>query len=411
MTSAQGRTPRFRIMPPARALILCALALAAAVGCRYRDPSIELLEGELRWMEDQLYMLEDELQSTSAQLAECQGQNCSCPPQYLNDTPGYAESPEYGMGEPIVIEGPQVQLPAEPTPAERGGSGFEREPPSSAKDQTMRPPADVDEEYGYEIVEPSVEIPEGESYEPDEMSPPVEPRPLRDGGGLSLPGEAPRLSPSPSPQPIEPMASQQSPDSPFNIELQSFHEPAAFVANVDASAAQVDAHVTHIVAHGRLSGGYDFDNYVTADDLLVVIEPRNAAGQYVALAGPISVVALDGTKTGADARISRWDFDAAEARRRIRESNDGKGIHLQLAWPDEKVAPKTDKILCLRPLRDRGGSQVGNRSAVGSGTARSQYGCLEGGPPTITRLDARSMGHVSAGATENRYRHDRAGQR
>ena len=48
------------------------------VGCRYRDPSIDLLEGELRWMEDQLYMMESELEGACRELGRCQDDKQQC---------------------------------------------------------------------------------------------------------------------------------------------------------------------------------------------------------------------------------------------------------------------------------------------------------------------------------------------
>ena len=59
---------------------LLLLACLHCCGCMAPDPSVELLEGELRWMENQLYMLEDELQQKCDQLADCRaniGSGCA----------------------------------------------------------------------------------------------------------------------------------------------------------------------------------------------------------------------------------------------------------------------------------------------------------------------------------------------
>ncbi len=64
----------------ARHWVILAIANLALVGCRYHDPSIDLLESELRWMEDQLYLLEDEVQTKARELDLCKnGQPSQAP--------------------------------------------------------------------------------------------------------------------------------------------------------------------------------------------------------------------------------------------------------------------------------------------------------------------------------------------
>jgi hypothetical protein len=46
-------------------------------GCRTPDPSVDLLEAEMRWLEDQLYLLDEQLHDRSQQLASCQVENAS----------------------------------------------------------------------------------------------------------------------------------------------------------------------------------------------------------------------------------------------------------------------------------------------------------------------------------------------
>lgn len=58
----------------ARGLFVSAICLLA-VGCQALDPSVELLESELRWMEDQLYMMDRQLDKCCQQLQKAQLQN------------------------------------------------------------------------------------------------------------------------------------------------------------------------------------------------------------------------------------------------------------------------------------------------------------------------------------------------
>jgi hypothetical protein len=107
--------------------------------------------------------------------------------------------------------------------------------------------------------------------------------------------------------------------------------------------AEVDAEVTHIVLNQKLTGGFDFDKSKTGDEgVTVVIEPRNGDGAYVPLSGELTVVLLDPAEEGEAQRIARFDFDAIEASRHLRKSLLGKGIHLDLRWPDQ--APRHEIV-------------------------------------------------------------------
>lgn len=107
---------------------------------------------------------------------------------------------------------------------------------------------------------------------------------------------------------------------------------------------EVDARVTEIALNPRLTGGYDFREESPGDDgLMVVVEPRNADGQYVALPGTITVVLLDPELEGAEARVARWEFTAAEAAERLRKTIFGPGVQLELPWPGP--APRNAKLI------------------------------------------------------------------
>jgi hypothetical protein len=97
----------------------------------------------------------------------------------------------------------------------------------------------------------------------------------------------------------------------------------------------IDPRITHIHLNPLLTGGADFDEKPGDDGVSVVIEPRNAGGKYVPLAGPISLVLLDGARQGESARVARWDFTVNETRELMTNSLFGKGIHLRMPWPQE----------------------------------------------------------------------------
>jgi hypothetical protein len=294
-------------------------------GCAYRDPSVELLESELRWMEDQVYQLEDELQSTNVELSDCR---CD-PAQPTPARPHRASQPKkdrvYSVIEDEPMDSSAIESPAPKTsPSPPGGPARSSPEPKRAE---PRPQYSIEREEEpsqprYQIVEPTVELPD------DLNAPtPAEPTP-----SLPEPGQPPVLDNSDDGDPIR------------EIELQSFYweEPPRKKGSAQRNGDPFDVNVTHIVAEGTMTDGYDFDNEPCPPGLLVVIQPRNAEGQLVSLAGPLSVVVLDSTQRGSAARIARWDIDAAEARRSIRDSHYGRGIHLNLAWTDSP--PDTDQL-------------------------------------------------------------------
>ena len=48
------------------------LLLVMFVGCAHRnDPTMDLMQSEMRWLEDQVYMLEGELEQTCYDLCKC----------------------------------------------------------------------------------------------------------------------------------------------------------------------------------------------------------------------------------------------------------------------------------------------------------------------------------------------------
>lgn len=222
------------------------------VGCRRPDPTVDLLESEMRWLEDQLYLMEDEFARKQDELASCRREN-------------------------RALRGANGAKPS------GGGSGIG--------------PADQGEEP-FNLSPPSVE--EGEEIEPPQVE---------------LPGPAASL--------------------PLDINLR----PASMTEDVEEVG---DPPVTHIVFNRHLTGGVDLDHRPGDDGLMLVVEPRNADGQYVPLPGPVSVVVLDPSKQGEDARVARWDYDSIETKCRMRKTLFGRGIYLEEPWPHDP--PDSDRL-------------------------------------------------------------------
>jgi hypothetical protein len=86
----------------------------------------------------------------------------------------------------------------------------------------------------------------------------------------------------------------------------------------------------------------ELDGMPGDDGISVLIEPRNAQGQFVARPGTLHLVLLDPLKRGEEARFARWDFDADTARRMMKEDGLDRGVHVRVPWPD--VPPTTDRL-------------------------------------------------------------------
>jgi hypothetical protein len=78
---------------------------------------------------------------------------------------------------------------------------------------------------------------------------------------------------------------------------------------------------------------------------MVAFQPQDANGKLVQTAGDVSVVILDPSKQGAEARVARWDFSSDEVSRRFRKSLlGGRNLQFDLPWPSD---PPTNSRLHL----------------------------------------------------------------
>ena len=118
------------------------------------------------------------------------------------------------------------------------------------------------------------------------------------------------------------------PPAPLEDSTASFSD----VSIETQSSDTVDPYVTHVVLNRRLTSGFDGDGEPGDEGFIVVLEPRNANGQYVPLAGAVSVVAIDLELDGPESRLGHWNFTANETSQNLRTTLLAKGIHLQIPW-------------------------------------------------------------------------------
>ncbi|MEX0978854.1 MAG: hypothetical protein WDZ48_08390 [Pirellulales bacterium] len=69
----------------------------------------------------------------------------------------------------------------------------------------------------------------------------------------------------------------------------------------------------------RLTGGLDRDGSGGDEGIMVMVEPRNERGQLVKAAGAVSLVVMDPSQMGDEARVARWDFQAHEFDRHFKK--------------------------------------------------------------------------------------------
>jgi hypothetical protein len=274
-------------MNSCRCLFAALAVVAALAGCAGPQvrAHIDSVNAEYRQLEDYVYCLEDENAKLQRQLDHERGIR-SIPGRPAARPSGTETSPSADDLGPPTIE------PGTPTtpPASGARSSVQRPKTSAAS-------AGTNEKLN--LGPPLIEMPDAAE----------EPTPATD----DLPTPA-------TPREIHPAAPEAIPPAP------------------------ADTKVTHIFLNPLLTGGADFDRQPGDEGLSIVLEPRNAADEYVPQAGAVSVVVLDPAKEGDAARIARWDFTLTATQQKLKTTSAAKGIRLEMPWP---ASPPTANQLKL----------------------------------------------------------------
>lgn len=255
-----------------------ALCAATSAGCRtapFVATHVDNVNAEYRQLEDYVYCLEDENNRLQRELDDCKAGR----PAGRGSTPARPSEPglfrrnlrDTTPSEPSELSPPMIDPgePSEPTAPSDT-------PPR--RSTSNRPESDADADM--DLAPPTVELP------------------------------APLDSPAPPASPATPASPESLPP-----------------------AAPTDTKITHIFLNPILTGGASLDSSPGDDGLSVVVEPRNAADEYVPRAGAVSIVVLDPSKAGEEARVARWNFDLAAAEQKLKTSSAARGIRLQMPWP------------------------------------------------------------------------------
>lgn len=109
-----------------------------------------------------------------------------------------------------------------------------------------------------------------------------------------------------------------------------------------------DQRIAKITLDPKQTTGWDADPETPGDEgLLVVVEPRNAAGELAPVAGQIAIAAYDAelleqhkgsARRGELAHVGTWHFNPEDARTWFLQDEDGEKMHFELRWPEDRPA-------------------------------------------------------------------------
>ncbi|MEX2112366.1 MAG: hypothetical protein WD845_04230 [Pirellulales bacterium] len=176
------------------------------------------------------------------------------------------------------------------------------------------------------------------------------------GGGASAAPDADLTPPAVDlPGSRSPARSREVPDlQPPSIELpEPSDAPQVELPPAGDGAAVSQAPPTQLVINSRLTGGMDRDGHDGDEGILVVFEPRDAAGKLVKWPGKVSVVAMDPALEGEASRVARWDFSSDEVTNHYMSTVFGRGLQFELPWPSNPPASR-DLVVFVRFTTDDG---------------------------------------------------------
>jgi hypothetical protein len=127
------------------------------------------------------------------------------------------------------------------------------------------------------------------------------------------------------------------------IELPGSSEPPSGSGLPGDEQPAVEGAPAKLSINKRLTGGLDRDSAGGDEGIMVMVEPRDDRGRLVKAPGAVSLVVMDPSQVGDEARVARWDFQAHEFDQHFKKSTFGQGLQYELEWPGEP--PKNRELL------------------------------------------------------------------
>ena len=120
--------------------------------------------------------------------------------------------------------------------------------------------------------------------------------------------------------------------------------------------------LTEISIDPQQIGPLDINYQNKEEGLRLVLNCQTAQGGTAVAAGKVTIVALNPSLSGDDARIARWDVTPEQVERQIQEAPQPDGILFELGWPEDK--PAGDIIDVFVRMEDESGHRLQTRQQV-----------------------------------------------
>lgn len=319
------------------------------------DPTVELLESELRWMEDNLYQLDAQLEASKRQLDSTRRENAALrlelaeQPRVRNET---SQNESDQPTEPTLSKQNQAEGYDEESLTDDDLLDFAPkielgtpERNESNRDPTQRSRQDRSGQMKQDSLAPQTTNP-GTSPPPSQTTNPLDPPADADTPPVILP-ETLKLPEGTEFDESQPNALPRQPaDDPPLIE--PFENP--FLDDPEADQ------VLRIELNEKLTGGFNADRVVGHDGVMVVIEPMDARANYVPLAGAVTVTLRDPSQENVQGLVGKWKFSADEVAGMMKKTLLAQGIHLELPWPHG--APSVDRLDLMVEYESHTGKQL-----------------------------------------------------
>ena len=104
----------------------------------------------------------------------------------------------------------------------------------------------------------------------------------------------------------------------------------------------------------------DFENQ--EEGLRMVLNCRTKQGEFAVAIGQVTIVALDPSLQGEQARVARWDISPSQVEAQIKQAPQPDGILFELAWPKDK--PKGKALDVFVRMEDGQGARLQTRQQV-----------------------------------------------
>ncbi len=367
------------------------IALSGCHGRAYRDLYAENMAAEIRDLEDQLYEYDHQYKLLEQELEVLRQQNqvlkAATPPKRSLLAPlGMSDGRSEPRPDELPIKPePMLQTPArqadsilEPGPAPQSSSPSTPSPSSSNSDELpppsrpqVAPPADAQQNPPSQSApatpkfpRPQDQAPRDNDFDLEELLPPtIDP-------GVATPPPLPPLSLRVDGSPLAPEDNLEMNLARIEIPTQRVSAVLAAGGTADASVSDsvkaglslgaadkpAETRVIELAFHPALSRAINMDERPGPDGLYLVLQPKNELGQMVPTSAELMVFALDPSREGEQAKIGRWEFNAADVQQKLQPIGSEQGIHLRLPWTGD--APAADRVIVFALYKFTNGRQV-----------------------------------------------------